>query len=203
MVADERADDSSEAAMRVVYVGAAVGMGGLFIAPVLAMMYLVRGSGPSQGFWTYVEYLALGSLRSRKQYFHDSSKWHGEGTSSHQGKYSNHHSHHQHHQHGREQKQHARHGPHAPVGTTTKIVLYGAELRLLGLTADMATLDGLTPATLKRAFRRRALQLHPDRHPQDDVAALAEAEREFKAMNTAYDTLARYVAANCERHSGS
>lgn len=38
--------------------------------------------------------------------------------------------------------------------------------------------------TLKSAFRKRAMQYHPDRNPGDD-----EAEAKFKELNTAYETL--------------
>ena len=39
-------------------------------------------------------------------------------------------------------------------------------------------------ATLKKAFRKLAMQYHPDRNPGD-----AEAEQRFKEINEAYEVL--------------
>jgi len=43
---------------------------------------------------------------------------------------------------------------------------------------------GADDATIKKAFRKKAMQYHPDRNPDDDVA-----ERKFKEVNEAYDVL--------------
>ena len=40
-------------------------------------------------------------------------------------------------------------------------------------------------ADIKKAFRKLAMQHHPDRNPQDPV----EAERRFKEINEAYEVL--------------
>ncbi len=43
---------------------------------------------------------------------------------------------------------------------------------------------GADEAALKKAFRKKAMQYHPDRNPDDEVA-----ERKFKELNEAYDVL--------------
>src|ERR1700754_4679446 len=43
---------------------------------------------------------------------------------------------------------------------------------------------GADEKELKAAFRKLAMQCHPDRHPDDHTA-----EQRFKAINEAYDTL--------------
>ena len=43
---------------------------------------------------------------------------------------------------------------------------------------------GADEKELKAAFRKLAMQCHPDRHPDDHTA-----EHRFKAINEAYDTL--------------
>ncbi len=49
---------------------------------------------------------------------------------------------------------------------------------LLGVARDVDA------AELKRAFRKKAMQYHPDRNPGD-----AEAEAKFKELNEAYEVL--------------
>jgi Fe-S protein assembly co-chaperone HscB len=42
---------------------------------------------------------------------------------------------------------------------------------------------------IKAAYRRLAMQYHPDRHISSDAAARAAAEQRFAALLKAYDTL--------------
>jgi len=57
------------------------------------------------------------------------------------------------------------------------------------LTADLYAVLGVPPTAtahdIRRAYRRRALELHPDRNPGDRVAA----EERFKALGAAYAVL--------------
>lgn len=69
-------------------------------------------------------------------------------------------------------------------------VLFGAEVRV-----DRRFLVGLNPETVRRRFRQRAIEVHPDRaavlrRPQ---SVLVEA---FKQVAEAYRTLCTYLAAN-------
>lgn len=42
---------------------------------------------------------------------------------------------------------------------------------------------------IKSAYRRLAMQYHPDRHISKDAASRAAAEKQFAALLKAYDTL--------------
>ncbi|CAI7889139.1 unnamed protein product [Closterium sp. NIES-54] len=62
--------------------------------------------------------------------------------------------------------------------------------RLLGL----ATQGALTPASLKAAYHRCAKQWHPDAQHGLKPEDRAEAERRFKRISSAYETLSARLA---------
>lgn len=69
-------------------------------------------------------------------------------------------------------------------------------LRTLGLSGGLS--GDVTPADIRQAYRRLAVQLHPDRNPDDPDAA-----RRFDELNRAYAALSRDTDGAREAEPGS
>lgn len=78
-------------------------------------------------------------------------------------------------------------GGSRPAGLSAKV---RSSLAVLGLTTSCLP----TPATLKQAFHKCAMDHHPDRHASDPVAAAA-AESKFKEVQAAFQLLQATVRA--------
>jgi curved DNA-binding protein CbpA len=61
---------------------------------------------------------------------------------------------------------------------------------------------GAAPAQIRKAYRKKALEWHPDKHKSDEMKE--EAEKKFMEINEAYEVLsdegARALPPGCCQH---
>lgn len=79
--------------------------------------------------------------------------------------------------------------PSKPPGAAQNVSTCRRETRLGRCCAVLWYAVQLDEEEIKSAYRRLAMQYHPDRHITSDAAARAAAEKRFAALLKAYDTL--------------